>query len=91
MRRRDLHHDALSGQSRSSGSGKQPADRADAMKTPVTTVIPRWTEAARAQYWSEEITSPPARVPRAHQVLTLMVDLMALTEPSQNRTLTPPG
>ena len=43
------------------------------------------------QYASEEITSPPALVPRAHQVWIPMVALMNLTEPSQKRTFTPPG
>ena len=37
------------------------------------------------------MTSPPARVPRAHQVFRLMVFLMNLTEPSAIRTLAPPG
>ena len=37
------------------------------------------------------MTSFPARVPRAHHVLILTVDLMARTVPSRNRTLTTPG
>ena len=37
------------------------------------------------------MTSPPALVPRAHQVLMLMVDLMNFTLPSAIPTFTPPG
>ena len=46
---------------------------------------------AQSQYWSAEITSPPARVPNAHQTCGLMVDLTNRTLPSQKRTFTPPG
>ena len=37
------------------------------------------------------MTSPPARVPRANQVVRLIEFLMNLTEPSQNVAFTPPG
>src|SRR5262245_51794998 len=37
------------------------------------------------------MTSPPPRVPSAHQTGWLTESLMNLTEPSPARTLTPPG
>ena len=37
------------------------------------------------------MTSPPARVPSAHQVVRLIVFLMNLTEPSPRPRFTPPG
>src|SRR3954452_22367450 len=37
------------------------------------------------------MTSPEARVPRAHQVMRLTESLMNLTLPSENTALTPPG
>src|SRR5580700_11359928 len=37
------------------------------------------------------ITSPPARVPRAFQVVRFTLDLTNRTEPSSNSRLTPPG
>ena len=40
---------------------------------------------------SAEITSPPALVPRAHQVGRLTVDLTNWTWPSPKQTFTPPG
>ena len=40
---------------------------------------------------SELITSPPARVPRDCQVLSLTVCFMNLTDPSAKPMLTPPG
>ena len=45
----------------------------------------------RNQYESEEITSPPLRVPSAHQVGRLTEFLTNRTEPSIMATLTPPG
>ena len=43
------------------------------------------------QYASELMTSPPARVPRAHQLITLTESLTNRTEPSEKRIFTPPG
>ena len=43
------------------------------------------------QYESDEMTSPLALVPSAHQVLIPIDDLMKCTLPSANRTLAPPG
>src|SRR4051794_7173954 len=43
------------------------------------------------QYASDETTSPLAMVPIAHHVSLVIDDLMNLTEPSHNRTLTPLG
>ena len=37
------------------------------------------------------MTSPPAFVARAHQVVWLTASLMKRTEPSRKPTLTPPG
>ena len=42
------------------------------------------------QYDSDEITSPLARVPSAHQVGIAIEFLMNFTLPSPNPTLTPP-
>lgn len=44
-----------------------------------------------AQYESALMTSPPAIVPSALQVIGLIVFLMNRTEPSQNEVFTPPG
>src|SRR4051794_17880803 len=43
------------------------------------------------QYWSALMTSPPARLPKAHQVAWPIVSLTNFTEPSPMATLTPPG
>jgi hypothetical protein len=43
------------------------------------------------QYWSAEMISPPALLPRAHHVWGATLCLMNLTEPSANATLAPPG
>ena len=48
-------------------------------------------ERVAAQSASELTTSPPARVPMAHQVWRLIESLMNLTEPSAIIALTPPG
>ncbi len=45
---------------------------------------------SRGQKASEEMTSPPAMVPRAHQTGRLTVPLTNRTVPSPNRTLIPP-
>ena len=50
-----------------------------------------WRGRVRTQYESEPITSPPFRVPSAHQGWTLTLSLMNLTEPSEKATFTPPG
>src|SRR5262249_38050093 len=43
------------------------------------------------QYWSEESTSPLARVPRDHQTVCATESLMNRMLPSARQTLTPPG
>ena len=47
--------------------------------------------ATYSQYASDEITSPPALVPSAHQTGRLIVCLMNATCPSPKPRLTPPG
>jgi hypothetical protein len=42
------------------------------------------------QYWSFEMTSPPAMVPRARQTVGSIEFLQNFTLPSAKRALTPP-
>src|SRR5579883_2706225 len=51
----------------------------------------RVARTAHPQYWSELTTSPPLRVPRAHQAWRPTVSLTNLTEPSAKAMSTPPG
>ena len=74
----------------SDSSRGEPLDGGSPGPVTLTDDEPDECVSCRDQYASELITSPKARLPRAHQVCRLTESLMNLTEPSVKATFTPP-